>query len=203
MERITITVLCLCALVSMACEEPAPPSKVHGTVECSACAQTFNVSGELSEGDSKYYGYCKTDDADNLKFVVGTSDRTHATASSDFFLQIAGIQGPPTEGVYCSTPGQAINSDGCSGEDDENLYTGFEQGFIKNVNEFAFSQGDAADEELCVVELYAVPIEGELDPKQGSFDYYMSLDCRTLDIPSASGESLNWVRAQLWFGNCG
>jgi hypothetical protein len=196
MDRITIAVLCLCALVSLACEDPASPSKVHGTVECSECyGGPFTVSGELSDGDSKYYGYCKTDDADNLTFVVGTNDRTHATASSDFYLQLIGIQGPPSVGVYSNSTTQLPI-------DDPSRNTDFEQGYIKNVNEFSFSQGDAGDQSLCVVRLYAEPSEGELDPKQGSFDYFVWLDCRTLSIPSTSGATLNWVRAQLWFGNC-
>ena len=195
MERITTTVICLCALVSMACEEPAPPSKVHGTVDCSACAQTINVSGELSEGDSKYYGYCKTDDADNLKFVVGTTDRSHATASSDFYLQITGIEGPPSTGVYS-------NATTLQPKDDPSLNTDFDQGYIKNVNEFSFTQGDAGDQNLCVVKLYAVPAEGELDPQQSSFDYFVWLDCRTLSVASTGGTTLNSIDAKLWFGNC-
>jgi hypothetical protein len=194
MYRTTAIAIGLFALFAASCEEPAPPSKVYGTVDCNACSQEFTVNGELSEGDSKYYGYCKVDGDKNLKFVVGTNDKTHATASSDFYFQLTGVEGPPTEGVYASiTP--LLPKDGPD--------TDFDSGFIKNVNEFAFSQGDASDQELCVVELYAVPVEGEVNPNQASFDYYMRLNCRTLDIPSTSGATLNWVRAELWFDNCG
>jgi hypothetical protein len=194
MDRITTTVICLLSLAALSCEEPATPSGVYGTVECSTCSQTFTVNGDLSEGDSKYYGYCEVDGDKNLKFVVGTDDKSHATASSDFYFQLTGVEGPPTEGVYASTT-PLLTKDGPS--------TDFDQGFIKNVNEFAFSQGDAGDQDLCMVELYAVPIEGEVDPNQASFDYYMRLNCRTLGIPSTSGATLNWVRAELWFDNCG
>jgi hypothetical protein len=194
MSRTCVVLTCLFAFAAASCEEEAPPSKVYGTVDCSACSKEFSLSGDLSEGDSKYYGYCSTDGDGNMKFMVGTDDKAHATSSADFVLQLTGIQGPPTDGAYASTT-PLILKDGPA--------TDFGQGYIKNVNEFSFSQADAGDPDLCVVTLYAVPAEGELTPAQTKFHYFVGLDCRTLSVSSSSGAAtLNSVYAELWFTNC-
>ena len=182
------------AFAAVSCETPSKPTNVVGTIRCSSCSDTFSVNGDLSEGSAKYFGYCEVDAEENLTVVVGTDDRSHATSASDFYLSVTGVVGPPTEGVFDGSGDPKL---------DESLFTTFQSGRIKNVNEYAFSPDDASDPDLCNVNLYAVPLEGELDPNREEFDYYLFLDCHSLDVPPISGPSnLTWVEAELYLGNC-
>jgi hypothetical protein len=184
-----------CGLVS--CEEEAVPARVYGTIFCSPCQPEFKVDGNLAESNAKYYGSCDKQ-GDNLTFTVATDDKSHATSSSDFYFRLSGIQGPATEGYHEPAAAAGVP------KDDEALYTGFDSCSIMNVNEFSFSKDDADYPDQCNVQLYAKPSEGELDPNQKKFDYYVWFKCWTLDEPSVADSSitLNTVEAQLFFANC-
>ncbi|MFO8072713.1 MAG: hypothetical protein R6V85_12650 [Polyangia bacterium] len=195
MRTTTIFAIALAAFVSLSCSETSNPSRVHGTLDCGACSSSFSFDGSLATGGSKFYGHCKKDKDDNFSFAVGTDDRAHADTSTDFYFYITGVQGPPHEKVYGAN-GQPL--------DDEALYTAFDEGFLKNVNEFNFSPDDADNPDLCNVELYAVPGEGELDPTQKSFQYYVRIFCGDLEVESINEqESLEFVEAEIWFDECG
>lgn len=184
-----------CGLLS--CEEEAVPSRVYGYIRCGQCQDEFNVNGNLAETNAKYYGYCEKS-GDNLTFVVGTDDKAHATSSSDFYFRVSDVVGPAVEGFQDPAAAAGVP------KDDEALYTDFGSCTIMNVNEFSFTQDDAAAPNLCKVQLFAKPAEGELDPVQKKFDYFVWLKCQTISVPSVADSTiqLTSVEAELFFGNC-
>ena len=193
-----IPVILLGALVFglLSCEEETLPSRVNGFIRCGQCQGEFGVNGNLAENNAKYYGYCEKN-GNNLTFVVGTDDKAHATSSSDFYFRLADIEGPPNEGFH--DPAKA------AGEpwDDDAYHKNFGSCTMMNVNEFSFTPDDAVSPDLCMVQLYAKPAEGELDPDQKKFDYFVWFKCTTISVPSVSGtEDLTSVEAELFFGNC-
>lgn len=184
-----------CGLLS--CEEETVPSRVNGYIRCGQCQDEFNVDGNLAENNAKYYGYCE-EKGGKLTFVVGTDDKAHATSSSDFYFRLSGIQGPPTVGYR--DPAAA----GYEPKDDDTLHTTFDGCTIMNVNEFSFERADAASPDLCTVQLYAEPAEGELDPNQKKFDYFVWFKCQTISVPSVGDSTiqLTSVESELFFANC-
>jgi hypothetical protein len=183
-----------CGLVS--CEEETVPSRVNGYIRCGQCQGEFPVDGNLAESNAKYYGYCEKD-GDNLTFVVATDDKAHATSSSDFYFRLEGVQGPPTVGYHDPAAAAGVP------KDDDALHTGFTSCTIKNVNEYSFGPDDAASPELCMVQLYAEAGEGELDPNQKQFDYFVWFKCQTISVAAVGGaETLTSVESELFFANC-
>jgi len=170
--------------------------KVLGTIKYNlGDAQGFKVDGELAEGGARYFGNCKTDKQGNLGFIVGTKRKVEATSATDFYLQITGVEGPPVEGAYAETDPVPVPKDGPS--------TDFAKAIFKNVNEYSFTQASAANSAQCRVDLYAVPVAGELDPNNSKFSHYFRLWCYTLDVaPSGTGSNLTWIEAEFWFANC-
>jgi hypothetical protein len=189
------------ALGMLGCEEEVKPAKVHGEmsyngVQCGAEFET--ISGSLAKGGAKYYGYCKKKKDDSFDFVVATADMANATNSTDFYLQVRGIVGPPVEGVYDAN---------VQPKDDPNLYTTFESAVLKNVNDFTFEYGDSNDlenPELCDITLYAKPIEGELNPNKEKFKWFVEMVCGGLDVPANTDDTiiLNHLAFKFWFSGC-
>ena len=128
--------------------------------------------------------------------MVATDDKAHATSSSDFYFRLADVAGPPVEGY--KDPALGVT------KDDDALHTGFGSCTIMNVNEFSFDQTDANSPDLCEVQLYAKPAEGELDPTNKKFDYFVWFKCQTIAVPAVADSNiqLTFVEAELFFGNC-
>jgi hypothetical protein len=164
---------------------------VHGFIRCSHCQDEFNVSGSLGEDGAKYYGYW-TLDGEDLSLVVATDTLEEATASSDFYFELTGIEGPPTTGY--KDPVLLVT------KDDPSLHTGFDECTMVNVNHFVFGSAQAADPDLCVVKLFAEPAEGELNPNLEQFDYFVWFKCQTISVPSSADSTiqLTSVEAELF-----
>ena len=192
--------IAVASLLGLGCEEEVKPSKVVGEVRFSgqSCGGDFpNIDGTLAEGGAQYYGYC-TKQGDNLEFVVATKDRAKATNSTDFYLLVRGIAGPPVEGVN--------GQNGLPKEDTAN-YTTFTSVLFKNVNEYTFELDDPNDfetEGLCDITLFAKPIEGELNPNKQTFSYYVSMDCGGLEAETATDDTivLGYMEFHFYFSDC-
>lgn len=188
------------AITVLGCEEEVKPAKVVGEIHFSGlqCGDDFeNIDGTLAKGGAEYYGSCKKS-GDNFEFTVATKDRAKAVNSTDFYLLVRGVVGPPTEGV-----------NGANGlpKDDEANYKAFESVLFKNVNEYNFEFGNANDfsiEGLCDIVLYAKPIDGELNPNKEKFNFYVAMDCGGLDAASATDETivLNNMEFEFYFSDC-
>jgi hypothetical protein len=181
-------------------EQEPEQSHVVGEIHFSGqqCGGDFeSIDGTLAEQDADFYGYCATI-GDDFEFVVGTKERDKATASTDFYLVVNGIQGPPVAGV-CGTDGEPL--------DDEANYTGFEDVLFKNVNEYEFEYDNPDDFYtlgMCEITLFAEPVVGELNPNHEEFDYYVALDCGGLAAESPTDPMivLNYIEFEFFFTGC-
>lgn len=187
------------AIAWLGCEEEAKPSKVVGEMRFSGvqCDGDFeNIDGTLAKGGAEYYGWCKKR-GDNFEFTVGTKDLAKANNSTDFYLLVRGVVGPPVEGVN--------GADGLP-KDDEANYTTYEMVLLKNVNVYQFEAEDESDfsvDGLCHITLFAKPIEGELNPNKEKFNFYVSMDCGGLEA-EATDQSiiLNNLEFEFYFSDC-
>jgi hypothetical protein len=201
MRKAFLTILVVVASIAgLGCEEEVKPSKVVGNIHFSgqSCGGDFpNIDGTLAEGGASYYGHCEKQ-GDNFEFMVATADRAKATNSTDFYLLVRGIVGPPKEGV---------NAPNGQPKDDEANYTSFESVLFKNVNEYKFEFDDPNDfsvEGLCDITLFAKPAEGELNPNKEKFNFYVSMYCGGIAAETATDENivLNQMDFQFYFSDC-
>jgi hypothetical protein len=210
MKRATVQTLALaCAIASApSCRDEADPNiseepdvyAVVGEVHYAGqqCGGDFeSIDGTLAEQEAQFFGYCERD-GDDLEFVVGTEDRPHANASTDFYLLVRGVAGPPAEGVF-DTDGQP--------RDEATYFTTFEDFLFKSVHEFLVDYDDPSDftnQEFCNITLFAEPIAGELNPNAEQFDYYVALDCGGLaaEAPTDPTIVLNYLEFEFYFRGC-
>jgi len=201
MRNAFLTILvCAVSIAWLGCEEEVKPSKVVGEIQFSgeSCSGEFeNIDGTLAKGGAKYYGYCKKK-GDSFEFTVGTKDRAKATNSTDFYLLVRGIAGPPVEGV---------NDANGLPKDDEANYTTFESVLLQNVNQYIFELDDPNDfdtEGLCNITLFAKPIDGELNPNKQKYDFYVAMVCSGLSAESAYDDQivLNVLEFYFYFSDC-
>jgi hypothetical protein len=195
-------VIAVASILGLGCEEEIKPSKVVGEIHFSGqqCGDDFeNIDGTLAQGGATYYGYC-TKSGDDLEFTVATQDRAKATNSTDFYLLVKGVKGPPVEGVN--------GANGQPKEDDAN-YTTFQSVLFKNVNEYSFEYEDPNDFQdgsngNCRIVLFAKPIEGELNPNKQKFDYYVEMDCGALEAETNTDSSivLNYMEFYFYLSDC-
>lgn len=173
---------------------------VYGSIHFSGqqCGGDFaEFSGSLAEDGADFFGYCHRT-GDDLDLVVGTNDLEQATNSTDFYLAMTGIVGPPVEGVY---------DGGGDPKDEESLFTSFESVIFKNVNVHEFELADSDDfsiEGLCDIVLYATPIAGEQNPDGDGFEIFTAMDCGGIDAPATTDETivLNYLEFELWLDGC-
>jgi hypothetical protein len=202
MKNAMLTILvCVGSILGLGCEEEVKPARVIGNIHFSGvqCGGDFeNINGTLAQGGAAYYGYCKKKGNGDFEFLVATADRPKAVNSTDFYLLVRGVVGPPAEGVYDAN-GQP--------KDDENLYTTFESVMFKNVNEYKFEFDDPNDfssDGLCDITLYAKPIKGELNPDKQKFNFYVAMNCGAIEAPVATDDSivLNQMDFYFYFSDC-
>jgi hypothetical protein len=160
--------------------------------QCAGNGGRFTVKGDLAESGDGYWGSCSLDGDDNLTFVVGTKEKSSANSANDFYVLVTGIKGPPGEGVFSGKT--VIN--------DPSRYTTFASAQLKNVNDWAFTPEDATDPDMCIVNLFATPKEGELTPSKATFDYFVKISCATLSGVFDGSIELTTFNADFYFSGC-
>ncbi|MBN2714558.1 MAG: hypothetical protein JXX14_01810 [Deltaproteobacteria bacterium] len=185
------------------CEESKGAAFVYGTIEISPGGRA-TFEGSLAESStSKHYGYCEMD-GDKFNFTVG---HTNSKDLNQVFLKegiaayvsIAGVEGPPSEGVFDLTDPNDRTPDP---KNDEKLETKFDSAVVKTVDDEWNLQ---ASEAVCAVELFATPLEGEViweNDLNKTFDYYVRLDCYSIPETGLNGSELNSFNIELYFENC-
>ena len=183
--------VCVLSLSMVACEDEKADSWIKGEFQASGSCGDTSFNGTIAKSGGDYYGFCELD-GDNFKFEVGHDQMNSISSSSEFNIAVTGIAGPATEGVF--------QSNGLA-KDDESLYTTFSNVRIKNVNTFTMGESIISDE--CAVELFAEPIEGELEPdSKDEFDYYVRIQCSGLSETDEGGGTLSGFSMEFYFGNC-
>lgn len=190
------------------CEESKSAAFVYGKVEVRPGGNA-DFHGSLDEtGKADVYGSCEKK-GDSFNFTVGhgsSRDIEGAVPPTGIYLylSISGVAGNPTEGVYDLSNASDLDPEP---KEDEDLHTTFETAVIKTTDGVITNQWNVnAEDAECMVDLFAVPVEGELifeDDLNKTFDYYVSLECYA--IPGSdddSGEDLNTFRAEMFFENC-
>lgn len=201
-----ILILALFATLYCSCDDPAEPAFVYGTISISP-GEEAEFHGSLStSGAEDVYGSCKVKNG-VLQFTVGHSSSADLDGivgvTAPTFLSVAGIIGPdgaPLKGVFDLDPTQEKYLP----KDDPVYYSTFTNAQVKNdVDSWQFK----ADPVNCKVELFAVPIEGEVifeeEAQNKPFDYYVRLVCSGMpSLEGINGKELRTVTAELYFENC-
>lgn len=200
-----ILFLILVAASFCSCDEPAGPAFVYGSISIGP-GDTADFHGSLSNsGAAEVYGSCKVENG-VLQFTVGDASEADIDGivgvNNPTFLSVAGIVGPngaPVNGVFDLDNSENDEYKPKNNSDD---YSTFTRAHVKNdIDTWKF----VADSSNCKVELFAVPIEGEVIFEDGlskSFDYYVRLNCSNMSLPGQKSETLRTLYAELYFENC-
>ncbi len=183
------------ALVS-SCAEEEEPAYVWGTVSANVIdPKPPTLNGSLDKGGERYFGFCEYDDkAKTFSFGVG-SGKPGLGKTSDWYLMVEGIQGPPQEGAF--------GADG-SPKSGEMYQATFKRAVVTQLYSWVVSGGEV-DGDYCNVRLFAEAGDGEVEPyTQRRFRYYAELQCSSIEIAdqNETGVDLTSFDAALYFKGC-
>jgi hypothetical protein len=184
------------AIGLLSCEEAKKLSYVEGVFESTPQGEDFAPKGSLAHGGAKYYGYCKyTASSNKFEFEVGDATMNDIDSVTETYVKFSGIVGPPVAGVYSDLVAK-IPKEGVD------FHTVFTNAIIANGgNQFSFDQPD--DTEQCYVALFATAAEGEVTKTDDAeFDYYIQLNCPSLDDVSSGSTNLNGFNGWFFFQGC-
>jgi len=186
----------LVAFGALSCDE-AKKMYVKGEVDIGTSTETFDFEGSLGKGGADNYGTCSYSD-NKFSFEIGTSSLSSVSSSTELYLKVTGIQGPPIQGVYEDPAATTLEP-----KDDQEIAFGSVK--VKNgANTFSFSQSDdEVNPDSCYFEMFAQAISGELTPdERQEFQYYVSLHCSGLSDVMSGDTALNSINASFYFANC-
>ncbi|MBN2342594.1 MAG: hypothetical protein JXX29_17960 [Deltaproteobacteria bacterium] len=201
-----ILFLVLIAALMGSCEESTGPAFVYGHVSIGP-GETAEFHGKLStSGAADVYGSCKVKDG-KLDFTVGHASKANIDGligieDAPTFISISQVTGPnggdAAEGVF--------DLSGATDPPEPNLDPSRQSTFYRaEVKNEIDSWDFMADSDNCRVNLFAVPIEGEVifeNDLSKSFDYYVNITCANISLPGESGETLRSVNLEFYFENC-
>ncbi len=196
--HITLLGFAIMAFMLASCDEEEDPAIVWGSFSCnsSGCPGSFTMKNKtLAESGGQRYGYCRYN-GNKFEFLV--ADNPPNKLGSGFYFKIAGIQGPPTAGVYAQ---------GKNFRDDPKFPRSFQEARIKaGGHEWEIDGSDIPDDG-CYVELFGEAKGNETTTKEygnNPFQYYISVRCTGLDITDKVGDNpMSGFDATVFLDNCG
>lgn len=179
----------------LSCVEVNDETKVWGTIQVDTMATATRLDGEtLAPKGADLVGSCKLEN-NRFGFTLGSNNKNSVTGG-DFYYEIYGIPGPPSQDPY--TEGGALRS---------NENRSFTSGYVwVKTGEWSIAADDILDN--CDVSLFAAAGPNDFTPLsfgKKEFEYVVKIDCYGgLDyIPNNQvGQDLAGIRAELWFANC-
>lgn len=184
------------ALALASCAEAEDPAYVWGTVTANVIDPTTStLSGTLAKSGERYFGFCDYDaKEETFSFGVG-SGKPGLSNSSDWYLVLEGVKGPPQEGTF------GAGGDPKSGDA---YRTTFGRAVVTQLYSWVVL-GAEVDSDHCNVRLFSKAGVGEVEPKsERRFQYYVEVGCRGVDIPdqNKTGINLSTFEASLYFKGC-
>jgi hypothetical protein len=183
-------------LVTLSCKEDEKTTRVWGTIRANAAPEDTVLHGEtLGETGTDLIGYCRLTD-NRFSFAFATDSKIHLS-SGDFYYEILGVEGPPSEGANDENGVLRENEDRTF----KSVYIWLDSG------EWRFDQGAMIEDE-CRVSLFAKSASGDLtslDFGKETFQYALGIDCFNGLNPvenTTANDSLTGIRATLWFNHC-
>jgi hypothetical protein len=184
------------ALGFWSCDEPKESAVAWGTITADGIEGSQGIDSAEGLSLDSASGYCRYQD-NKFSFALGTRLPGQLASSSDYYLIINDIEGPPSPRPY--------NSNGTPRTDEDRSFGGGTIYAEKNSRDFA--QEDMIEGQ-CRVVLFAEAALGDLTPVaygKSQFQYLVSIDC-TGGLKPLSTEvtpiDINGFSLTLWFDNC-